>query len=184
MLKQIIFANQKIIYKLKTSYRARRLRLSVALDSSVTLTVPHGMSGVVAERFLHKKVFWILKTLARLKNHNQRLVPKFSKLEYMKYKQPALKLAWAKVSELNQHYNFQFNKISIRNQKTRWGSCSRKGNLNFNYKIVFLPEAQLNYLVVHELCHLKEFNHSKAFWSLVAETIPNYRQLKILLHTQ
>ena len=67
-------------------------------------------------------------------------------------------------------------RIRIKNQKSRWGSCSAKGNLNFNWKIIMAPEEVLDYLVVHELCHLKYMNHSKEFWSLVASILPNYRE--------
>jgi predicted metal-dependent hydrolase len=87
-------------------------------------------------------------------------------------------IAKAKVKQWNLYYNFSHRKISVKNQKTRWGSCSKKGNLNFNYKIVHLPENLVNYLVVHELCHLKEFNHSKNFWSLVGQTVPDYKKLR------
>jgi predicted metal-dependent hydrolase len=83
-----------------------------------------------------------------------------------------------RIEYYNQYYGFKYNKINIKNQKTRWGSCSKKGNLNFNYKILFLSAETRDYIVVHELCHLKEFNHSKKFWNLVAETIPNYLQIR------
>ncbi len=66
----------------------------------------------------------------------------------------------------------------IKNHKTRWGSCSELGNLNFNYKLIFLPDAIVDYIVVHEICHLIEFNHSQDFWRLVARTIPNFRELR------
>ena len=67
-------------------------------------------------------------------------------------------------------------RLSVRNQRTRWGSCSRTGNLNFNYKIALLPEPLADYIIAHELCHLGEFNHSQAFWDLVAVAIPDYRE--------
>jgi predicted metal-dependent hydrolase len=80
----------------------------------------------------------------------------------------------SKIKKVNSFYKFRFNKIFIKNQKTRWGSCSNKKNLNFNYKIVFLPDHLIEYLVVHELCHLKEMNHGKKFWRLVEQMIPHY----------
>lgn len=79
-----------------------------------------------------------------------------------------------RISYFNKFYNFEINRIVIKNQKTRWGSCSSKKNLNFNYKIIYLRPALADYLIVHELCHLGELNHSKRFWALVAKTIPSY----------
>lgn len=70
------------------------------------------------------------------------------------------------------------SKIFIKNTRTRWGSCSSKGNLNFSYKLATLPAHLSDYIIVHELCHLKEFNHSQAFWDLVAVTMPKYKQYR------
>lgn len=93
---------------------------------------------------------------------------------YLHYKERARECVTERVHHWNQHYHVQFGRISIRNQRSRWGSCSTKGNLNFNYRIVFLPERLIDYVVVHELCHLLEFNHSAQFWSHVERTMPDY----------
>ncbi|GAB4287145.1 MAG: hypothetical protein Kow0081_4990 [Candidatus Dojkabacteria bacterium] len=70
--------------------------------------------------------------------------------------------------------NFSFNKISIKEQSSRWGSCSSKKNLNFNWKLILTSRPCLDYVVVHELCHLREMNHSKNFWNLVENIMPDY----------
>ena len=79
---------------------------------------------------------------------------------------------------LNEVYGHTYHKVAIRDQKSRWGSCSTKGNLNFNYRIQFLPPHLADYVIAHELCHLKEFNHGSGFWDLVEKAIPEYRAHK------
>lgn len=97
---------------------------------------------------------------------------------YLKHKEEARFFISERLECYSQAYGFKFNRVSIRNQRTRWGSCSRKGNLNFNYKILFLPKRTANYIIVHELCHLKELNHSREFWNLVAQAMPDYLEIK------
>ncbi|MEK7131420.1 MAG: M48 family metallopeptidase [Patescibacteria group bacterium] len=95
--------------------------------------------------------------------------------EYRKLKHQARGLVYEKISELNKFYNFSFNRVCVKNHKSRWGSCSKKGNLNFNYKIIHLPLELAEYIVAHELCHLQELNHSPRFWALVAKAVPDYK---------
>jgi len=97
---------------------------------------------------------------------------------YLANKERALDFVYARVALYNEIYNFNFNRISVKNQKTRWGSCSEKGNLNFNYRIVLLPIEMADYIIVHELCHLGELNHSPKFWNLVARAMPNYLEIR------
>ena len=93
-------------------------------------------------------------------------------------KERARGLVLERLNYFNQFYQFKFNRVFIRNQKSRWGSCSGKGNLSFNYKIVFLPPALADYLIVHELCHLAQMNHRPQFWQLVSQQIPDYKKLR------
>jgi len=99
-------------------------------------------------------------------------------MEYVKHKKTARVLVMERVEYFNRIFRFSFSRIAVRNQKTRWGSCSRKGNLNFNVKMLFLPQYLIDYIVVHELCHLKHMNHSKEFWQLVATAIPDFAARK------
>jgi predicted metal-dependent hydrolase len=75
-------------------------------------------------------------------------------------------------------YGVKIKRIAVRNQRTRWGSCSKLGNLNFNYKIIFLPQRHMDYVIVHEICHLIEFNHSNRFWLQVARVFPDFMSLR------
>ena len=77
--------------------------------------------------------------------------------------------------------HFKYNKISIKELRTKWGSCSSLKNLNFNWRIIFAPKNVLKYLVVHEICHLKEMNHSDKFWNLVEKVDPNYKESRLWL---
>jgi predicted metal-dependent hydrolase len=79
------------------------------------------------------------------------------------------------IKELSKEYQFKYQKIAVKNLATRWGSCSSSGNLSFNWRIVFAPINVLEYLVIHEFCHLKEMNHQKNFWDLVAKIRPDYK---------
>ncbi len=101
-----------------------------------------------------------------------------NRIQYLKLRESARTLVKARLSHYNDHYQVPLRKIFIKNHKSRWGSCSEKGNLNFNYKIVLLPPELADYIIVHELCHLKEFNHSPKFWAQMAETLPNHKALR------
>lgn len=101
---------------------------------------------------------------------------------YTQHKETARALVHARLVYWNQFYGHTYNRVAIRNQRSRWGSCSSKQNLNFNYKLIFLPIELVDYVIVHELCHLKHFNHGRDFWSTVAETIVDYEKRKIELH--
>ncbi len=168
--------NVKLTYILRKSNKARRIRISVNYDAKVVVTLPRFTPEIFAERFIRKNARWILDKIEKFKKSGPAFSLKGSHGEYLVNKNDAYKLAKKSVDKLNKFYRFDIRKISIRNQKSRWGSCSKNGNLNFNYKIAFLPEYLADYLVAHELCHLREMNHSKKFWNLVAASVPDYKQ--------
>jgi predicted metal-dependent hydrolase len=166
-------------YELNESKRASKMKLSVFPGGILRVTIPKGFPRELAERFMRKKSAWITAKIGIMKKRNHDPVfHRFSKKEYQKNKNQALALVKNKLEEFNRIYGFEYNKITIRNSRSRWGSCSAKKNLNFNYKILFLPEELLDYIVIHELCHLGEMNHSRRFWDLVGKTIPNYREMR------
>lgn len=161
-------------YTLRVSDKAHSGRITINHNGEVILTKPKRVSLETVEKFLISKSEWVFKRLEKFKNLPNRLDTKNTKKEYLEYKDKALTLAKSRIQYFNNIYNFRFNKIIIKNQKTRWGSCSKRANLNFNYKIALLPSHISDYIIVHELCHLKEFNHSQRFWDLVGIAIPDY----------
>ena len=183
MKKEITLKDSKIIYTLKRSKRARRMRLVVYCDGSVVVTMPYRFQETAAERFIQEKAKWLFSKIILFKQSEGKSFAKYSYDDYLKYKGDAMTIIEKKVEYLVGKYGYLYNKINIKNQKTCWGSCSRKANLNFNYKILFLPENIQDYIVAHEICHLKEHNHSKKFCRLVFDILPEYqesrKQLKI-----
>ena len=178
MERQITLQNTKITYTLRKSRRARRMRLVVYCDGTIVVTTPFGLKETIAEKFIQEKSDWLFSKISFFKQFKGKAIARYSQEDYLKHKDSAHKLVLERVDHFNTTYKFKFNRINIKNQKTRWGSCSNKGNLNFNYKIVLLPERLADYIIVHELCHLKELNHSKKFWNLVAKAMPDYPQIR------
>lgn len=165
-------------YLLKTRKNSRRLRLAVHMDGSVVVTASKSTKKSKIEAFIAKQTEWIKSLLKRFESMPKPVVPRGNRRDYTKYKEVARELVERRLEHFNAHpsYGFAIGRISIRNQKTRWGSCSKRGNLNFSYRIALLPPELADYIVVHELCHLGEFNHSSNFWSLVEKAIPDYRE--------
>lgn len=91
------------------------------------------------------------------------------------YRELAVDYLPARVSELAACHGFQYARVRIKNQKTRWGSCSSIGNINLNLRLMMAPKPAIDYVIVHELCHLQVLNHSRAFWKLVESNYPDYR---------
>jgi predicted metal-dependent hydrolase len=172
--REVLVGENIIRYTLRKSRQAKHLRLSVSSDASVRLSVPMRVSEKMADAFLQAKATWVMTRLADFKKKSSAMPPA-TRADFLQYKELAREIAEKKLRHFNAEYRYRWKKISVRNTKTRWGSCSASGNLSFSYRIIYLPEKLCDYIVVHELCHLGQFNHSQKFWDLVARAVPDYK---------
>ena len=124
------------------------------------------------------RLFWVIK---RRKKPRRRKARGSVSKHYRTHKEHARQVVSERLVYWNQFYNVSYGRVAIRDQRSRWGSCSSKQNLNFNYRIVFLPPELIDYIIVHELCHLLEMNHSPRFWAHVARAFPHYEALRLAL---
>lgn len=176
--REIELNRERVSYLIRLSRRARHLRMTVGAKDGLVVTIPSPWHERFVEQFLREKSNWILKHIHRMEKFDNKITLKISKEEYEKNKTIFLKTIISRVEFFNSLYNFHYKKISVRNQTSLWGSCTRAGNLQFNYKLSLLPREAIDYVVVHELCHLKEHNHGARFWNLVEKTIPNHKTIR------
>lgn len=172
------FDRQGITCTIRRSVRAKRIRLRISREGEVSLTIPKRVPLWMAELFLRSKAEWVRKTVREAATHLPNSVFPHGKDAYEEHRDRALVLVTERVEYYNHLYGFPYGRITIRAQKTRWGSCSKKGNLSFNWKLAFLPSDMVDYVVVHELCHLKYFDHGKLFWELVEKGVPDYKSIR------
>ena len=165
-----------IPYSIRNTMRSRRVSIAIDGDGKVIVSKSPRISVASIQQMIAEKFLWIQDKLREQALKPKKLLAHYSTKDFKENKEKARALVHDRLRHFNTFYNCDIGRISIRNQKSRWGSCSSKGNLNFNYKIVFLPQELADYIIVHELCHLKEMNHGKRFWILVAQTIPDYKE--------
>lgn len=165
-----------------TLIRSRRKSLAIEItpELQVVVRAPARMPVREINAFVQEKDDWIRAHLQRMAEkkrlREQHREQALSKEELQELATQAMKLIPQKVRYYAQIIGVTYGRITIRNQRTRWGSCSGKGNLNFNCLLLLMPEEVLDYVVVHELCHRKEMNHSARFWEEVEKILPDYRQ--------
>ena len=153
---------------LAVSNRAKYLRITIKPDRTIRLTVPRKVSYKQAKQFLHSRIPWIEKHLRKfeeLENNRQYVrLPRISKAG-------ARSILIERLQELAEMHDFRFNKVSIRNQKTKWGSCSARNNISLNMNLARLPEELRDYVILHELVHTRIKNHNREFWALLDEFV-------------
>jgi len=174
-IRTLEIGNKTIEYTLRKRKKQKNYSLAVQREGRITLTVPYWISLYRAEQFVLEKKSWLLEVI---KKYPQTISICDRKKHYMLHKESARKFVLARLAELNIEYGYVYKRIAIRANTSRWGSCSEKKNLNFDYRIIFLPKHLQDYLLVHELCHLSEMNHSVRFWNRVAQTLPNHKALR------
>ncbi len=159
---------------------AKRISISVKADR-VRVAVPVGISMKKAQKFVESKREWINKHVQRLnelqKNYQAPVIPQ--NIEHSHAKAVLIQT----LETLAQKYGFFYNRVFIKNQKTLWGSCSHKNNINLNIKLILLPEKLREYIILHELVHLKVKNHSKEFWNELARLCPDFKERRRELRT-
>ena len=162
--------------------RARRktMALKVSGDGTVTVRIPYGVRPEEADRFVEAHVDWIRKRIAECRERAAAR-PAYTDREREAGKRLAKELLLKKCRYFAERMGVSYGTVTVREQKTRWGSCSAKGNLNFNWKLALMPEEILDYLVVHELAHIRHHDHSPAFYDQVARVLPDYKARQRLL---
>ncbi len=164
---------------LKRSGRAKRISISVAPFYGVRVSVPCSSSYSQAERFVLSKIKWIRKHLEKIKHYESAAesAKKFDSFDSIE-KAAAREKLIKRLDLLAKKYGFTYNRVSIRNQKTRWGSCSVKNNISLNMKLVRLPEELMDYVILHELAHTRVKNHSSLFWKEMDKLVGDGRRLR------
>jgi predicted metal-dependent hydrolase len=156
-------------------YLIRSERKSIGIQitaDGVVVRAPKWLSAAEIDRFVQSRRSWIDAHLSKIPAPQ----PKFTREEIEALVQNALTVIPDRVRHFAPMVGVSYGRITIRNQRSRWGSCSGKGNLNFNCLLMLTPSHVIDYVVVHELCHRKEMNHSPAFWTKVERILPDYRK--------
>ncbi|MCC6563891.1 M48 family metallopeptidase [Candidatus Uhrbacteria bacterium] len=170
-----------IEYELKRRRGQRTIRACVYAGGRVRVSAGMSISVSAIDAFVERHREWIESAIHRAKDKKPGILEKQNRKEYLANKEIARRLAKERLEYFNQVYGLKWKRIAIKQGRSQWGSCSRLGNLNFNYKIALIPSELADYVIVHELCHLKEMNHSKRYWDLVAKAIPDWRKKRAQL---
>lgn len=178
--------SEQIEYKLIRSSR-RTISIQIKPDGTVTVRAPRRCSRAVVDGLVREKQDWIRRKQREMKMRSQaqeeesRRQKPWGDADYRKARELACAVFDQKAALYAGIMDVTYGRITVRDQKTRWGSCSGKGNLSFNWRLVLAPEEVLDYVVVHELAHRLEMNHSSRFWAVVESVLPDYQKQRLWL---
>jgi predicted metal-dependent hydrolase len=171
----MIYYTHMIAYKIRKSAKAKRVSIKIDQNRQVSLIIPPRFPEYLAKQFVESKQDWIQEKLATIPENI------YTPEHYKKHKERAREIITNRVQYWTQIMGLSYNRLSIRHTNTRWGSCSSKRNLNFSYKLMFLEPELMDYIIIHELAHLVEMNHSKRFWNIVGTYCEDYLELRARL---
>ena len=154
------------------SNRAKHLNISIKGNEKIRVAVPRGISFEKAKNFTYLKIGWINKHLLKV-----RLRPNICTFDKPVDKQVAKKFLEGRINELAGKFGFVYSKVTIRNQKTRWGSCSSNNNINLNMQLMNIPSHLIDYVLLHELVHTVVKNHSPLFWVTLDRYVGNAKAI-------
>ncbi|MBO5310645.1 MAG: DUF45 domain-containing protein [Bacteroidales bacterium] len=149
---------------------SRRISIRVHPVKGVSVTVPYMVPYMAAEAFFRLKRDWVLETMARQKEKYKDVAPADPQ-EVESLRRQAKKVLPVRLAELAGRYGFTYNRVAIKHNSSNWGSCSAKNNINLNLNIVRLPEVLQDYILLHELCHLRHRNHGREFHELLGQLL-------------
>ena len=152
--------------------RARRYVLRVDTDGRLRVTIPRGGSRREAEAFVQRNIDWVVRQRARTTTELRPVEDEKASRQKARRELPE------RLLELAARHGLAVSRVSVRNQRSRWGSCGRDGHICLNWRLVLMPESVRDYVLVHELMHLRRMDHSPAYWRLVAEACPDYRSAR------
>ena len=156
----------------------RSVSIQITPDRTILIRVPKWISKHQLDSILSAKKEWILSHYQSIPKPKELSIREQNQLAALekRYRKAAKEYIPSRVAYFHQFTGGTYEKIVIRDQKTRWGSCSSNKTLSFNYRLMLAPPQILDYVVVHELCHLKHMNHSSAFWKAVESVLPDYKE--------
>ena len=163
--------------------KRKTVSIQIKSDGRIVVRAPLRMSKADITRLVEEKSGWIEKHLAQLRRQNGSAEPAFTAAQLRQLAEAAQQDLPRRAARFAPLVGVSYGRITIRAQKSRWGSCSSKGNLNFNCLLMLCPEEVRDYVVVHELCHRKEMNHSDRFWQELARVLPDYEKQRKWLKT-
>ena len=162
--------------------RSNRKTIAVEISpKGIVVRAPQKMPDEEIAAFLKKKEKWIERTLQKIETKKNATCDVLTASEINGLAEKAMEVIPEKVKHFASLFSVDYGRITIRNQRSRWGSCSSKGNLNFNCLLMLLPDEVIDSVVAHELCHIKHMNHSKDFYDELTRVFPNYQQCRMWL---